>query len=271
VISYMAENKDRLLFRLNPFIKIIILVLVTVIITFDYMPYVPGIFLFTILTLTWIFGGIPLSRLLTILAPFLAVSLGFIIFTLLSTGLQVNAVPDVTILNFGWSYKNIYISLSLGLRILAIVSFSVSFVLTTNPVELIISLIKYFRLPYRIGYPVLAAYRFLPSIEEELQQIRFAHQVRGAHEEKGWLNKIAKLKLYPIPLLATAVRRGERVSNAMESRAFGAYPERTYYRQVQLTGADLTVLAVAVIFCTTVLLTLNHFNLLGLSLGFNLN
>ena len=147
MISYMAENKDRLLFRLNPFIKIIILVLVTVIITFDYMPYVPGIFLFTILTLTWIFGGIPLSRLLTILAPFLAVSLGFIIFTLLSTGLQVNAAPDVTILNFGWSYKNIYISLSLGLRILAIVSFSVSFVLTTNPVELIISLIKYFRLP----------------------------------------------------------------------------------------------------------------------------
>ena len=82
---------------------------------------------------------------------------------------------------------------------------------------------------------------------------------------------IAKRKLYPIPLLATAVRRGERVSNAMESRAFGAYPERTYYRQVQLTGADLTVLAVAVIFCTTVQLTLNQFNLLGLSLGFNLN
>jgi energy-coupling factor transport system permease protein len=44
---------------------------------------------------------------------------------------------------------------------------------------------------------------------------------------------------YAIPLLAMAVRRGERVALAMESRAFGALPQRTYFRVTTFGWPDL--------------------------------
>jgi len=47
------------------------------------------------------------------------------------------------------------------------------------------------------------------------------------------------LLFYVIPLLALAVRRGERVALAMESRAFGALPRRTYYRATSFGRADV--------------------------------
>jgi energy-coupling factor transport system permease protein len=44
---------------------------------------------------------------------------------------------------------------------------------------------------------------------------------------------------YAIPLLASAVRKGERVALAMESRGFGALPHRTYFRVTTFGRADL--------------------------------
>jgi energy-coupling factor transport system permease protein len=44
---------------------------------------------------------------------------------------------------------------------------------------------------------------------------------------------------YAIPLLAISVRRAERVALAMDSRGFGARPDRTYYRVTTITRADL--------------------------------
>jgi energy-coupling factor transport system permease protein len=44
---------------------------------------------------------------------------------------------------------------------------------------------------------------------------------------------------YAIPLLASAVRKGERVALAMESRGFGALPRRTYLRVTTLGRDDL--------------------------------
>jgi energy-coupling factor transporter transmembrane protein EcfT len=43
---------------------------------------------------------------------------------------------------------------------------------------------------------------------------------------------------YAIPLLALAVRRGEALALAMESRAFGALAARTYYRTTSWGRAD---------------------------------
>jgi energy-coupling factor transport system permease protein len=43
---------------------------------------------------------------------------------------------------------------------------------------------------------------------------------------------------YAIPLLAISVRRAERVALAMESRGFGALPNRTYFRSTSVGRAD---------------------------------
>ena len=41
-----------------------------------------------------------------------------------------------------------------------------------------------------------------------------------------------------MPLLALAVRRGEALALAMEARAFGSLPRRTYYRSTTVGWRD---------------------------------
>ena len=115
-------------------------------------------------------------------------------------------------------------------RTLAIFATSSLFVLTTNPIDFVIALIQQGRLPVRVGYAVFAAYRFVPLIQEELDNIRAAHQVRGAASGRGIVARLRQSIGYAIPLLAISVRRAERVALAMDSRGFGARPDRTYFR-----------------------------------------
>ena len=46
-----------------------------------------------------------------------------------------------------------------------------------------------------------------------------------------------------MPLLAGAIRHAERVALAMDSRAFGAYPDRTERRLVPFRARDVVFIA----------------------------
>ena len=88
-------------------------------------------------------------------------------------------------------------------------------------------MVQQLRVPYRIGYTALAAFRFVPRFGHELEVIRQAHRVRGAHGGRGPFSAMARWAGYIVPLLAGAIRHAERVALAMDARAFGAYPDRT--------------------------------------------
>jgi len=133
---------------------------------------------------------------------------------------------------------------TMATRLLAIMSASLLFVLTTDPSQFVRSLIHQAHVSPRIAYSVFAAYRFVPLLEIEFSSIRAAHQMRGGVGNRSFLDPIRELFGYAIPLLATAVRKGERVALAMESRGFGALPQRTYFRVTTLGNNDL-VFAVA--------------------------
>jgi energy-coupling factor transport system permease protein len=139
-------------------------------------------------------------------------------------------------------------------RLLAIFATSSLFVLTTNPADMVIALIHQARVPVRVGYAVFAAYRFMPLVQEELGNIRAAHQVRGATSGRGPVARLRQTIGYAIPLLTISVRRAERVALAMDSRGFGARRDRTYYRVTTLTRADLTFALGAAAVLATILL-----------------
>src|SRR5207244_7392863 len=144
---------------------------------------------------------------------------------------------------------------TMATRLLAILSTSAMFVLTTDPSEFVRSLIHQAHVSPRIAYAVFAAYRFVPLLEVEFATIRAAHQMRGGVRRGGPLDWMRQTIGYAIPLLASSVRKGERVALAMESRGFGALPQRTYYRQTKLGENDLffalgCVLAFALIFAS---------------------
>jgi energy-coupling factor transport system permease protein len=128
---------------------------------------------------------------------------------------------------------------TMATRLIAIMSASLLFVLTTDPSQFVRSLIHQAHVSPRIAYSVFAAYRFVPLLEVEFQSIRAAHQIRGGVGKRSFFDPIREVFGYAIPLLASAVRKGERVALAMESRGFGSLPHRTYFRVTTLGVSDL--------------------------------
>lgn len=146
-----------------------------------------------------------------------------------------------------WTYTVFYAGsgsallygVTMATRLLAIMTASMMFVLTTDPSQFVRSLIHQARVSPRIAYSVFAAYRFVPLLEVEFETIRAAHQMRGGLGRGTILDRVREVLGYAIPLLASAVRKGERVALAMESRGFGAIADRTYFRVTSLGRADL--------------------------------
>lgn len=129
----------------------------------------------------------------------------------------------------GWTlYAGaLQIGFATAVRLGAIVVLALIPGLTTTGPDLVRSMVQQLRVPYRIGYTALAAFRFVPRFGHELDIIRQAHRVRGSHGGRGPFAAVARWAGYIVPLLAGAIRHAERVALAMDARAFGAYPDRT--------------------------------------------
>lgn len=126
-----------------------------------------------------------------------------------------------------------------ALRLAAILSLALIGGLTTTGPDLVRASVQQLRVPYRIGYTALAAYRFVPRFGHELEVIRAAHRVRGHHGGRGPFSRLARAWGYVVPLLAGAIRHAERVALAMDARAFGAYPTRTERHLVPFRARDV--------------------------------
>lgn len=155
----------------------------------------------------------------------------------------------------GWTLFTgaLQVGFATALRLAAILSLALIGGLTTTGPDLVRASIQQLRVPYRIGYAALAAYRFVPRFGYELGVIRAAHRVRGHHGGRGPFARIARGWGYVIPLLAGAIRHAERVALAMDARAFGAHATRTERHVVPFRTRDaifvvLVVAASAVIF-----------------------
>jgi len=83
----------------------------------------------------------------------------------------------------------------------------------------------------------------VPRFGHELEIIRQAHRVRGAHGGRGPIAAVARWGGYVVPLLAGAIRHAERVALAMDARAFGAFPTRTERHLVPFRARDVAFVA----------------------------
>ncbi|MBS1675595.1 MAG: energy-coupling factor transporter transmembrane protein EcfT [Actinobacteria bacterium] len=134
-----------------------------------------------------------------------------------------------------------------ALRLAAILALTLISGLTSTGPDLVRAGVQQLRIPYRIGYTALAAYRFVPRFGYELSVIRSAHRVRGTHGGRGPFARLARGWGYIVPLLASAIRHAERVALAMDSRAFGAFPTRTERHVVPFRIRDVVFIAVMLV------------------------
>jgi energy-coupling factor transport system permease protein len=105
---------------------------------------------------------------------------------------------------------------------------ALAIVWTTHPRDLVYALTNSFHVPYKISWALFLGLIYAPIIAYETQLVSYAHSVRGikiSHWNPFQRGIISK---YLFPVLVRGLRRGSTTANAMEGRAFGAYPTRTF-------------------------------------------
>jgi energy-coupling factor transport system permease protein len=224
--AFVWHEEDSVLHRLNPLTKLAGCFVAAAVVSTASEPVTPAIVALLALGATRVLGHVPWSVVLRPLVFGATVGFGlFWTYTVFYAGSGT-----------AWVY-----GATMAARLFAILSASAVFVLTTDPSRMVRSLIHQAHVSPRIAYSVFVAYRFVPLLEVEFDTIRAAHQMRGGVGGYGPVDKVREVIGYAIPLLASAVRKGERVALAMESRGFGALPanERTYFRVTTLGRGDL--------------------------------
>lgn len=228
---------DSPLGRWNPAAKALAVLAVSFLLTAIFDPVTPLVILILSILITVLLGRVSFVAMLAGLAPATALATG-LAWTNLFFGRAEGSVwwhwgP------FSLSEASLIIGVSLGLRVLCFASYSLLFLTTTDPSRFILSLIQHLRVPYRFGYAMLAVYRFLPMLGYEFLLIRGAQRIRGVPPRRGVRGWVQEAVRYLIPLLATALRRAERVAIAMEARGLGPGLHRTYYRYVPMRAVDV--------------------------------
>ncbi len=133
-------------------------------------------------------------------------------------------------------------SIGRTLMMLATAVAGVTFLSTTRNEEMVVGLIR-MGLPYRVGFAISAAMRMVPTIVGATAQVMQAQRSRGHDIDRG--NVIRRIRNYApllIPVFISAIRTTHVLSMALESRAFGARKDRTYYLDPRMRTADYVVL-----------------------------
>ncbi len=147
---------------------------------------------------------------------------------------------------------------SLSMRIYIIFLLSLIFVRATNPRDLAVGSIRVLRVPYKIGYSMFIALRVIPLIEDQLRTVQAAQLVRGVGTEPGLRGRIKSGMRYTLPVFVGVMRECNVMVHSMESRAFGAYPTRTFVDDVKMppSGVAISLLLVLAVVCWYVLIGL---------------
>jgi energy-coupling factor transport system permease protein len=129
-----------------------------------------------------------------------------------------------------------------ALRIDIMIVAGMIFLSTTRNEEIATGLVK-LGIPYRFAFAVSTALRLVPTIAATGATIGQAQRSRGLDLESGNLiQRIRKNTPLLIPVFVSTIRSTNVFSMALESKGFGASPQRTYFLKIELTRRDVLVL-----------------------------
>src|SRR5215207_6117528 len=129
-----------------------------------------------------------------------------------------------------------------ALRIVITVIAGMFFLSTTRNEEVGIGLVR-LKIPYRFAFAVSTALRLVPTVVATGLTIGQAQRSRGLDLESGnIIQRIRKHLPLLVPVFVTTVRSTNVFSMALESKGFGARPERTYCLRTAMSGRDALVI-----------------------------
>ncbi len=225
---------------LNPVVKFAAILLAVLLLMLFFDPLPTAFMLAVAVGMVVGLARIPPARMVRSVLPFLGLAVGLA---------WINIFFPRDAANPLWQWgplrvtpTSLRVGTTLGLRVLTVVVFSYLFAATTDPRDLALSMVQQLRLPYRLAFGLFAGFRFLPLLSSEFENIRAAHRIRGVGWERGWRARLAEWQRFAVPLFAVVIRKASQIGLAMESRAFGAYADRTYLHETRITRQDVVFL-----------------------------
>lgn len=213
--------------RIDPAMKFVALLLVTLILAWKYSLMLNAAVFFACVV-GILSCGVSVRRLLALLLPILLAALGMFF-----TGYRFSAAEGLPVNTeiFHLGSSALVNGLTQASRVLAYAGVGYLFALTTDRVNMVKSFQKRFHLPQIFAYGLLAAWGIFPQMMQEYRRTRAAFRARGL---SAFPLSPAVLK----PLLVKAVRWSEVLSVAMESKGFSGDAERTEYRRMAVKTVD---------------------------------
>lgn len=151
--------------------------------------------------------------------------------------------------------ENSNIGIFMTTRLLALISISLSFILTIKPEELIKAL-EAFNFPYTMAFTLGLSLRYISTISDEYRTIKEAQISRGLELDSGSLIKRIRNYTYVlIPLLIRSIETTEKLILAMELKAFSLRKNR-YKKHHKLKPLDyVIIISLAIV----LLLSINYY------------
>ncbi|HWR40455.1 MAG TPA: energy-coupling factor transporter transmembrane component T [Patescibacteria group bacterium] len=132
-----------------------------------------------------------------------------------------------------------------GLRMAVMTSLGMLVCWTTDTRLLLLGLVR-LRLPYSLAFMAVTAVRFIPVLMQETMQVMAASRLRGG----------SRFSLQVLsPILANCLRRAGTLAVAVESRAFRAYNRRVYLEELHMAMGEKLLLVSYMLMATAVAFT----------------
>lgn len=144
--------------------------------------------------------------------------------------------------------EQLFYELNVILKYFATIPMALLFILTTDPSEFAASLNK-IGVSYKVAYTVSIALRYIPDVQRDCKDISFAQQARGIDlSSKEKLSKrIKNSAAILMPLIFSSLERIDKISLAMELRAFGNNKKRTWYNSRKFGKIDYIFIVILLI------------------------
>jgi energy-coupling factor transport system permease protein len=196
----------------------------------------------------WVLSGIAgvARRMYSFLIVSYPIMVGFIVIT---WPFFYEATPDQHYL-FNWSifhfsWEGLFYALAMGMRIIMALTACVTFVMTTDLMDLAGAVGEFLQRRFNISYTVplmiISSFKFLPEMFGDYTTITNVFRARAMDIDTGSIaQRFRKTIPVAIPLIDGMLNRAQIIAIALELKAFNPRSKnRTFYYEHHFTGTDL--------------------------------
>ena len=157
------------------------------------------------------------------------------------------STQTINVLGFSVGKQGFDKGLQYFLRITIMVLASFILIWTTDIRDLMVGLVS-IGMPYRYAFTVFMALRFLPVVQQEVDAVKAAHAIRGRASSSPIRHRIRLWQRYMFTVIVNGLRKAENTALAIESRGFGAFPDRTFVKEFHWTKTGIILLILFIAF-----------------------